>query len=324
MIWADQFIVSGVKKVLDLLGNNYLVSLALKEYGKKRLKKKSYQEIFRFVEVFSKILRNTPEVKHELIVGDYRELSAVATDGISSSSFLKMVSGNARKHVKVALITGCSFGLLTEVRIAGKKKYVLTELGKVVKKEAEELKDNELYEVALISGLLFNTRAKLLTSSVLAHGCSSIKDIYANLLTSLRAYWHEMNDIANLAFKTVEEIIRVPEGIIKTKSGVRVSNTYVTLSVLSGLGVLSVQDRTVCPGPNAPTYLELLSTYHLKLLPETLYPILDLRERRLTPEQQETLNRWRMITMRVLHDDKKRKLIEVDLSRLYGLPLRLP
>lgn len=170
-----------------------------------------------------------------IISADIEELtkiSAIGVTGIEKSLKSENLSKGLRKMVLPLLR---SYGMIEIFKVANRTKIVLTALGDIVSTFIKEskLSDTEKLSLILIAGMLFKTKARVLTLSILS-GNSNLRDVYNAV--SARFFRGDLKGVEKVAFEILDEIRCVSAGIVKEYA----SQTQIALHGLSYVGLITL------------------------------------------------------------------------------------
>lgn len=187
-----------------------------------------------------------PSTLHLLLGDSIEDLEKAREKAVRSSSIRASLKGVGESTLKLAMSAAKSFGLLFTFRTLTKGPFILsTELGSKlytilssssVSKELDELSRCQLL---LVPGLIFPTKAKLITISVLSLREGHVRDIHNSLLQNFEAF----SSVQKLVVEILYEIrmMNTPKRP-STKREAYYTETEVILALLEMMGIIETKD----------------------------------------------------------------------------------
>jgi len=300
-------------------GRRFLNALAY--YGWKRRPRKLLSSL---INATIKLLMEIPSLREGYIIGSIDELKKVK--GLSMRKYI-LLSKNyniSNDVARLMLMMFRSFGLLTYLKVANRYKIIITELGEVMREFLKEVKlsNVEKFSLIFIPGLLFKTKARIITIAVLA-GNKNLADLYSSI--KARLFEGKLSDIERAAIEILDEIRLINGGRITDY----ITETQVALSILSFLGLINLispskfninsQGKVISPSIFLGLNYELTKGDLLSFRVD----VESLGITRVNEVYQKLGIYGNYLSSLMDNLKKARQRIEVDLRRYFGLPYRI-
>jgi len=309
--------------------NTYTKKLKIKRYMNtfaNYTPKKKYKSIKKIVEGILKTLEILqPIPPHTFFTGNIIEIKKVK--GLTKSEYSKYMKENGISENLNTFILRMlrAFGLVEIFRNGKGIRITLTGLGENMKEfinkiPEKELKPVEKVSLYFISGLLFATKARIILLSLLA-GAHDFKDIYNFTYPRLFSFEKNFKDVEIIGFEILNELALSDMGRVKDYiTDVHIINTalsYLGLINLTSLNTFTInkEGKFVSPSAFMGIYFEIRGNDFMGFG-------IDKDAVGYTPSYNlpKLYNYGKHIIEMIKILKEKKKEIDIDLRRLYGLP----